>query len=481
MVMEPSIKNDPAYAELQGARILVVDDAETIRESINASLSTCGAQCVNASSVAEALRILADQRFTAAVVDMVLPDGSGIRVIEECEKTEHSMPVVVITGFGDREMAFTLENAGIGTVITKPFTRAQLRFTLCKEIIRHADASRQIAWKGDDASTGPGDGLTGHSSYMQALRKKIALLAQSDVPILIQGPTGTGKEIIAQAIHHASCRGKNAMIVINSSAIPEHLEESEFFGHAKGAFTGALEEKDGILKCADGSTLFLDEVAEFSLRLQAKLLRVLDGHEFCRVGETKPRSSDFRLISATNRPLSEMIGTGTFRDDLFYRISAAVIETKPLADHREDIVPLTRHFIQEFGKRHKRRFSIKHDALQLLVDQAWPGNIRELRNAVTLLCTTAMKTRAISAETIFQTFPCLLKPDGRPMTFSTMKNDFEKGYYEKLLGKHCGNISKASNEAGLLRPNLSKKLRELGIRAADYRAPQRLRLDAERP
>jgi DNA-binding NtrC family response regulator len=479
MVMEPSTKNGPAFAELQGARILVVDDAEAIRESINSSLAMCGAQCVNASSVAEALGILADQRFNAAIVDVVLPDGSGIQVIEECEKAESSLPVVVITGFGDREMAFTLENAGIGTVITKPFTRAQLRFTLCKEIIRHTEATQAFQLKDDDALPETGTGLIGHSSYIQAIRKKIGMLAQSDVPILIQGPTGTGKEIIAQSIHRTSSRGKNTMIVINSSAIPEHLEESEFFGHAKGAFTGALEEKDGILKCADKATLFLDEVAEFSLRLQAKMLRVLDGHEFCRVGETKPRSSDFRLISATNRPLHEMIRAGTFREDLYYRISAAVVDTKPLSDHREDIPPLARHFIHEFGKLHNKRFSIKQDALQLLVDRSWPGNIRELRNAVTLLCTASLKSRVITKDVVFQTFPCLLQPGAAPVPFSSMKIDFEKGYYERLLGKHGGNISMAAKEAGLLRPNLSKKLRELGITAADYKSPKRQRPDQE--
>jgi DNA-binding NtrC family response regulator len=469
MVSEPLTKSEPAYAELQGARILVVDDTESIRETVDSALSSCGSQCVCASSIAEALNILARQQFTAAVVDMVLPDGSGMQVIEECEKIG-ALPVVVITGHGDRDMALTLENAGIGTVITKPFTRSQLRFTLCKEIIRHTEAVRTLQWREEDASAGLGDELIGASPYMQSLKKKIAVLAQTDVPILIQGPTGTGKEIVARAIHNASGRRNNVMIVINSSAIPEHLEESEFFGHAKGAFTGALKEKDGILKCADRSTLFLDEVAEFSLRLQAKLLRALDGHEFCRVGETKPRSSDFRLISATNRPIREMVHTGTFREDLYYRLSAALMETKPLADHREDIPPLARHFIAEFGKRHKKHFSIKQDALQLLFEQEWPGNIRELKNAVTLLCTTAMKTRAITRNTVFHAFPCLLKPDGRPMTFAYMKNDFEKGYYERLLGKHDGNISKAAKEAGLLRPNLSKKLRELGIRASEYKA-----------
>jgi DNA-binding NtrC family response regulator len=463
-------KNEPHYAELRGARILVVDDAEMFQESINAALCTCGAQCMNASSIAEAVGLLANYSFTAAVVDMVLPDGSGMKVIEECDKAKGTIPVVVITGFGDREMALTLENAGVGTVITKPFTRSQLCFTLCKEIIRHSEPSKMLC-AGDGG--GSGAELIGNSAYMQSLRKKISVFAQSDIPILIQGPTGTGKEIIARAIHQSSCRGKKAMIVINSSAIPEHLEESEFFGHAKGAFTGALEEKDGILKCADGSTLFLDEVAEFSLRLQAKLLRALDGHEFCRVGETKPRFSDFRLISATNRPLREMIAAGAFREDLFYRLNAGVVDTKPLIEHREDIPAFVEHFTAQFGKRNNKRFTIRQDALRLLSDQRWPGNIRELRNAVIMLCTAAMKSRVITYDTVAQTFPHPLHGGAVPLTFASRKTDFEKEYYERLIVKHGGNISRASAEAGLLRPNLSRKLKELGIRASDYKSPCR--------
>jgi DNA-binding NtrC family response regulator len=188
------------------------------------------------------------------------------------------------------------------------------------------------------------------------------------------------------------------------------------------------------------------------------------------VGETKPRSSDFRLISATNRPLREMISTGAFREDLFYRLNAGTIETKPLTEHREDIPALVRHFALEFGKRQRRHFSIKPEALQLIEEQAWPGNIRELRNAVTMLCTTAMKSRVVTYDTVVQTFPCPLKSSARPMSFALRKNDFEKDYYERLIVKHGGNISRASAEAGLLRPNLSKKLKELGIRAADYKS-----------
>jgi DNA-binding NtrC family response regulator len=455
------------FEELADARILIVDDTDMIRESVTASLSACGAHCICASTITEAMKSLSEKQLDAAILDMVLPDGSGMQIIEHFEKTNKRIPVVIITGFADRALALSAENAGIGAVITKPFTRSQLRFTLCKEIIKHRHAAE--AAKMPINKTGANTELTGQSPYMQSLREKIANYSQSGVPILIQGPTGTGKEIVARSIHESSSRGKNAMIVINSSAIPEHLEESEFFGHSKGAFTGAMEEKDGILKCADKSTLFLDEVAEFSMRLQAKLLRALDGHEFCRVGETKPRMSDFRLISATNRSLKDMISAGMFREDLYYRISAGIIETRALIEHPEDIHALVHYFLTDFGKRHKKTFSMDKEALALLMEHSWPGNIRELRNTITMLCTTALKSRKIDKEMVVQVLPHLQDIKPVPTTFTTIKKDFEKSYYEKLIGKNAGNISSASKEAGLLRPNLSKKLKELGIVAHDYK------------
>jgi DNA-binding NtrC family response regulator len=472
MTAVSSIKENSSFVELEGARILIVDDSEMIIESIKANLSACGAQCMSASTIAEAMGCLENKQVDAAIVDMVLPDGSGMKIIKHFESTNMRIPVVIITGFADRALALMAENAGIGAVITKPFSRSQLRFTLCKEIIRHRSVTEGTE---TDEFNNPGNGveLTGQSTYMQALKNKITNFAQSNVPILIHGPTGTGKEIVARAIHELSSRSKNAMIVINSSAIPEHLEESEFFGHSKGAFTGALEEKDGILRCADGSTLFLDEVAEFSLRLQAKLLRALDGHEFSRVGETKPRSSDFRLISATNRSLKDMIAAGTFREDLYYRLSAGIIETKALVEHREDIPSLVRHFMNDFGERHKKVFSIDQESLAMLMEHVWPGNIRELRNTITMLCTSAMKGRRINKGMVVQIVPNLQDVKPVPASFTAIKKDFEKSYYGKLISKHGGNISRASKEAGLLRPNLSKKLKDLGIIANDYKTEKR--------
>ena len=366
------------------------------------------------------------------------------------------------------------EDAGIQSVLTKPFSVKQLRFTLCKELARR----KLLMTEGAVCDNQPDNftdadsnaGLAGNSSYINDLRKKIRVFCQGNMPILIQGPTGTGKEIIARAIHRLGNRGTKTMITVNSSAIPEHLEESEFFGHAKGAFTGAHEEKEGIIQCANGSSLFLDEVGELSLRMQAKLLRVLDGHEYTRIGESKPRKTDFRLISATNRPLLDMISEGTFRQDLYFRLKAGTIETKPLASYAEDIPLLVNHFLAEFGKRGRCRFAITGDAKEALVKYDWPGNVRELRNVVDSLCTINVKSKTITAESIEWVITDISKQtNAEPSPFAEAKLGFEKNFYIRLLAKHAGNITMSAKEAGIDRPNFSKKLKAMGICAAEYK------------
>jgi len=261
------------------------------------------------------------------------------------------------------------------------------------------------------------------------------------------------------------------MITVNSSAIPEHLEESEFFGHAKGAFTGAHEHKDGIIECANGSSLFLDEVGELSLRMQAKLLRVLDGHEYTRVGESKPRKADFRLISATNRPLLGMIREGTFRQDLYFRLKSGAIDTQPLTAHSQDIPLLVRHFLFEMGRAQKKNFVITARALDALIAYEWPGNVRELKNVVESLCAINGTTRTITAESIEWVISGIdTDSPPAPAPFSEAKEEFEKKFYTGLLAKHGGNITASAKEAGVDRPNFSKKLKSMGIKATEYKA-----------
>jgi DNA-binding NtrC family response regulator len=377
---------------------------------------------------------------------------------------------VLISGYATDETAFSMEEIGVQSLLTKPFTVTQLKFTLFRELMRLKEPGIRSLCD-EPAAEGCLGGLKGSSAYIRDLHHKIRQISRGDIPVLIQGPTGTGKEIIARAIHGCSGRKDKPIIIVNSSAIPEHLEESEFFGHAKGAFTGAFEPKDGILRCAHGATLFLDEVGELSLRMQAKLLRVLDGHEFCRIGETVPQRSDFRLISATNRPLQDMVRDGSFRQDLFFRLKACMIQTESLATHREDIPCLVQHFLSRCQAKEQRPFSITAQAVELLVNYEWPGNVRELKNTIESLCTIAGKAGTITLESIEWLLNGVQRQSPSSVVpFAQAKIDFERNYYRSLLERFHGNISVAARVSGIERAYFSKRVKALGLEAGEFRA-----------
>jgi DNA-binding NtrC family response regulator len=456
------MNTDEKFSELASARVLLVDDDETTTDLITSMLCDSVASIDIWRTCADAIASAREAMHNVALVDVNLPDGNGFDVISQFRNEKIPVSVIMITGLVDPEMAHLLEQMSVQTLLTKPFSQTQLKFSICRELARkrHSGRDRAVLISGDS----PGDNLIGVSAYIRELRRKIDDFSASDIPLLIMGPTGTGKEIVARAIHARSPRAKIPMITVNSSAIPEHLEESEFFGYAKGAFTGASQAKEGILKCADGSTLFLDEVGELSLRMQAKLLRVLDGHEFMRLGDTAPQRSDFRLVSATNRPLPDMIKAGLFREDLYFRLRAATIITQPLCKHKEDIPPLINHFLSKQRRESGRDFSMSIEALDVITHYTWPGNIRELKNTIESLCSINQDSDVISKESVLWVLSEAAKGDTAPIVpFSAAKIDFERDYYRNLLIKFTGNISMASRAAGIERAYFSKRIKALGL------------------
>ena len=448
------------FPELGTSRVLLLEDDPDFSTMIEDMLQGSVGSILHASTHAEAQQAALSGEFDIAIIDVNLPDGNGLDFIGT-NRNHHGIPAyIVISGEAGGPTALRLEQLGIETLLTKPFTRNQLQFSIYRELLKkkpHAAVrpARPIASEVE---------LIGTSDYIQELRHKIGVAATGRMPVLITGPTGSGKEVVARAIHAASSCGLKPMISVNSAAIPEHLEESEFFGYARGAFTGAQHSKDGLLKCAHGSSLFLDEVGELSLRMQAKLLRVLDNHDFFRVGDTTPVHSEFRLISATNRSLTEMVRQGLFREDLYFRICACVIETEPLGTHTEDIAVLVNYFLERYNREHNRLIQIEPDAMDAIRHYAWPGNVRELKNAVASLCMTSNDKGVIRTDDFFEV---VAGTGGRRDTpvipFSEAKNDFERNYYQTLLQKFDGNISQAARASGIERAWFSKRVKSLGL------------------
>lgn len=445
-------------------RVLIVDDEEAMRDIIASALSTEGFESETAPNISVAKKQLREKKFDVLITDLNMPGGNGIELVQAVRRRYPSMNIIVVTAFPDQDRIRMMEELEVDAFLIKPFTISQIRFT-CMGVRERRRRQTEHGRLVKETEKNNDLGLVGASNYIRRLRKEILLMAAGDFPVLVQGESGTGKEVVANAIHQCSRRGNEQLVTINCGAIPRHLEESEFFGHVKGAFTGAHVSKQGILESAHGSTVFLDEIGELSLNVQAKLLRVLDSGEFIRVGETSPRRADIRVVSATNRDLLKMVEEGRFRKDLYFRLRGASICTEPLSEHPEDIPLLAQHFTRLMG--HSKVFL--PDALDILTRQTWHGNIRELKHAVDLLCSASLDRKKIGGDTVRD----LLKVEaGSPanLPFSEAKVNFERDYFAHALQRNEGNVSRVAREVGLYRPNLIRKLRELGLDADQFRS-----------
>jgi two-component system, NtrC family, response regulator PilR len=364
-------------------RILVVDDDQSLREFLTITLGREGFEVVAAASGREALRIMTEAPADLALVDLKMPDMDGVETLRHLREISETVSVVIVTAFATTETAIQALKEGAYDYLIKPFKVEELKL-----VVRKALEERRLRWENQrlrrevELRYTLGN-MVGKSAKVQDLFATISRLAESRATVLLTGESGTGKTLLAKTIHFNSSRKDGPFVAVNCAAIPHDLMESELFGHLRGAFTGAIANKQGLFETADGGTLLLDEISEMSTHLQAKLLRVLEDREIRPVGGTKPTRVDVRIIAATNRDLAQAMARGTFREDLFYRLNVISVGLPPLRDRREDIPLLANHFLQKFteiaGTPPK---VLAPEALAALEGYAWPGNIRELENVI---------------------------------------------------------------------------------------------------
>ena len=388
------------------ASILVVDDEPIMQEILGDFLREEGYSIDIAGSGEEGVELAQESSYDCAIVDLMMPGIDGIETMQKLREIDTSLPVIVVTAFASVESAVEAMKRGAFEYITKPFKNDEVLVVLQKAI-RTRQLELEVPQLKEEVKTlrkalkdkYSFENIVGKNRYMQEVYSLIEQAAPSRSTILIQGESGTGKELVAKAIHANSARSEKPFQVVNSGSMPSDLLESNLFGHVKGAFTGAVASKKGLFEVADGGSIFFDEISNIGLEVQAKLLRVIQEKEFMRVGSVDTLKVDVRLIAATNDDLKKMIGEGTFREDLYYRINVISITLPPLRNKVDDIPLLVQHFLDRYSKENGREdLMISDDALELLKGHSWPGNVRELENAIeraTILCDNDLITPSL--------------------------------------------------------------------------------------
>ena len=364
-------------------RVLVVDDEAGQCEIVRSFLSALPVEVQIANGTAAAIESLSAERFHAILCDLVMPGGGGKELLRFIRSRQMATPIIIITGYGDEETAEECFEAGAFDFIAKPIERLALISVLRRALLRSGLIFDEPPALKNAKVAQQFPHLVGTSQRMKEVFSQIAKVAETDANVCIYGESGTGKELVARAIHYLSPRAKRPLIVFDCAAIPEGLMESEMFGHTKGSFTSAVSDREGVFQLADGGTLLLDEVAELSLPLQAKLLRVIQCREFRKVGGKHPIKVDVRITAATNKDIRAMVAAGSFREDLYYRLEVIPLVLPPLRDRKEDIPLLVDHFIEKFNRNNKKQIrGLSSKTMGILLRYHWPGNIRELENCI---------------------------------------------------------------------------------------------------
>ena len=448
--------------------ILIIDDEESIRDSLSGILSDEGFHPLTAANAEQGFEILEQQNVNLILLDIWMPGMDGLEALEKIKQGGNNLPVIMISGHGTIETAVQATRIGAFDFIEKPLSYDKIILAINKGL-HVARLERENKLLRESSPAGPK--ITGDSPMVNHLRLQIERVAPTDASVLILGGHGTGKELVAQTIHRKSMRSGRPMVEVNCAAIPDELIESELFGHEKGAFTGADKAKQGKFDQADGSTLFLDEIGDMSLKSQAKVLRILQEQKFERVGGTRIIQVDVRILAATNKDLEQEIENGNFRADLFYRLNVVPIHVPRLQDRLEDIPALVDDFLNQFRSKGLGEKKFTDNALAMLMHHPWPGNVRELRNMVERLV-IMIPDQEITAKDVSlflnpgaapRITPATLKTDYCHLPFKAARKQFEHDYLKKKLEENKGNVSQTAEKVGMERSHLHKKVKALGI------------------
>lgn len=438
------------------AHLLLVDDDPGLLKLLGLRLISEGYSVVTAESGAEGLRVLNREKVDLVISDLRMDEMDGMQLFAEIQKVQPGMPVIILTAHGSIPDAVAATQQGVFSFLTKPVDKDALYQAIDDALEQSAPATDE-RWR---------EAIVTRSPLMLRLLEQARLVAQSDVSVLINGQSGTGKEIFAQAIHNASPRNSKPFIAINCGALPEQLLESELFGHARGAFTGVVSNREGLFQAAEGGTLFLDEIGDMPAPLQVKLLRVLQERKVRPLGSNRDIDIDVRIISATHRDLPKAMARGEFREDLYYRLNVVSLKIPALAERTEDIPLLANHLLRQAAERHKpfvRAFST--DAMKRLMTASWPGNVRQLVNVIEQ-CVALTSSPVISDALVEQA----LEGENTALpTFVEARNQFELNYLRKLLQITKGNVTHAARMAGRNRTEFYKLLSRHELDANDFK------------
>lgn len=445
------------------ANILVVDDEQAIRDSCQQALSRDGNKVEVAEDGSKGLAMLEEGAFDLVILDLKMPGLSGMEVLKKIKQDDPEVIVIVITGYATIESAVEAMKSGAYDFIPKPFTPEGLRMIVKRGLEKRKLWLENVLLRAQLKDRfGPGV-IVGQSASMREVEKLVRRIAPTDSTVLICGETGTGKELVARAIHSQSNRADKPFIVVDCGGLVENLFESELFGHIKGSFTGATETKYGRFEVANGGTVFLDEVGNISVSIQAKLLRVLQEKEITRVGGSQVIKVDVRIIAATNKDLLKCVKEETFREDLFYRLSVVPIVLPPLRERRDDITLLANHFLAKYNKkREKNVIAISEQAMKVLTEYDWPGNVRELENVIERAVVLTRSGVVESTDLWYYEMGGKTPPSSGADEVKSLA-EAERQHIIKTFKRFEGHIGKTSEVLGIDRKTLRLKLKKYGV------------------